>query len=469
MEDNPSVRCRDRNANMSSPAIWCSLVFSWTLFAGPALSQEQPPEPAASDKAEKPEQPAKSPGWKDLGWKWGGYLKGKGGINWPAGTSYFSPVTTSQLYDGNVEFRLKNTTQFGPRLSLETHYDAILEGGDTRKGCFQLAKVDPYLGAYALARIQPIDDRRRLMDLTAVISQSDGYVLTNRLDRLVLSYKPDWGAVRVGRQAVTWGNGMLFSPMDIFNPFAPTDIEREYKIGDDMVSVQVPSQWGEFHALGVVRRDPLTGSVEASQSSLAGKWHKQVGKINLDVMAARHYGDNVAGFGTVGDLRGATWRLDATWTWLNETSNRSGYLALVSNLDYSWIWHSKNFYGYAEFYFNGLGTNDYSVGSMDPALLARVARGEMFTVGRYYVDGTLQVELHPLLNVYVTSIMNLHDPSGIFQPRGIWSITTDLLLTFGANAAWGNPGTEFGGIYIPYTPYTNRTSAGVFLWLSYYF
>jgi hypothetical protein len=69
----------------------------------------------------------------------------------------------------------------------------------------------------------------------------------------------------------------------------------------------------------------------------------------------------------------------------------------------------------------------------------------------------------------LTSIVNLHDPSGIFQPRGILSILTDLQLTFGANAVWGKTGTEFGGLEIPGTPYTNRAPAGAFLWLSYYF
>jgi hypothetical protein len=455
---------------MSLPPAWCGLALLWLLVPGPVLSQEQATKASASEEpAAAPEEKDKQSAGSRLGWKWGGYVKGKGSISWPADTSYFSPVSTSSQHDGNFEFRLKNTTFFGARLSLETHYEATLAGGDTRSRSHQLVKVDPYLGAYALARIRPVDDRRRLMDLTSVIRQGEGYVLNNRLDRLVLSYKPDWGFVRVGRQAITWGNGVLFSPMDIFDPFAPTDIEREYKLGEDMVSVQVPSRWGEFQGLGVVRRQPLTHNVETSQSSLAGKWHKELGKLSLDVMAARHYRDDVIGVGAVGDLGGASWRLDATWTFLNDISQQAGYLALVSNIDYSWTWRSKNFYGNAEFYFNGLGTSDYTAASMDPALVARLARGEMFTVGRYYFDGTLQVELHPLLNVYVTSIVNLHDPSGIFQPRGIWSILTDLQLTFGANLAWGRCGTEFGGIELPGTPYTNRAPAGVFLWLSYYF
>jgi hypothetical protein len=49
--------------------------------------------------------------------------------------------------------------------------------------------------------------------------------------RLALGIQPNWGLIRIGHQAVTWGNGLLFNPMDLFNPFSPSDIERDYKIG----------------------------------------------------------------------------------------------------------------------------------------------------------------------------------------------------------------------------------------------
>ena len=35
------------------------------------------------------------------------------------------------------------------------------------------------------------------------------------------------------------GERVFFNPMDLFNPFAPTDIEREYKIGDDMAYAKI--------------------------------------------------------------------------------------------------------------------------------------------------------------------------------------------------------------------------------------
>jgi len=38
---------------------------------------------------------------------------------------------------------------------------------------------------------------------------------------------------------LSWGNGLVFSPMDIVNPFDPTAVDTEYKAGDDMLYGQI--------------------------------------------------------------------------------------------------------------------------------------------------------------------------------------------------------------------------------------
>ena len=48
----------------------------------------------------------------------------------------------------------------------------------------------------------------------------------------------DHWAVTVGRQAVSWGSGIVFQPLDPFNPFAPTAVDRDYKAGDDLVLIE---------------------------------------------------------------------------------------------------------------------------------------------------------------------------------------------------------------------------------------
>ena len=69
------------------------------------------------------------------------------------------------------------------------------------------------------------------------MNTNNDQTLYHRLDRLSVTFQPYWGTLQIGRQALTWGNGFLFNPMDLFNPFSPTQIDREYKPGDDMVSI----------------------------------------------------------------------------------------------------------------------------------------------------------------------------------------------------------------------------------------
>ncbi|MCP4722535.1 MAG: hypothetical protein GY860_24010 [Desulfobacteraceae bacterium] len=52
-------------------------------------------------------------------------------------------------------------------------------------------------------------------------------------------------------------------------------------------------------------------------------------------------------------------------------------------MDYSWIWLTKNFYGYIELYYNGLSDADYWDHFSDPAILERIDRGELFALGRF--------------------------------------------------------------------------------------
>ena len=437
-----------------SPAI------SWALSDSPSES----PSAASINQSTLPE-----PWYKKIGYQWGGHVKVRGAVSWPDDESYFQPVGTDPYYDGHTDVRLKNRLFFGEWGYFETHYEAVLSGGDTRRKGKALERLYPDLFKTGLIG-RTLEDDRRLMDLTKTIDEDDSYILYHRLDRFSLTLLPKWGVVCIGRQAVTWGNGLLFNPMDLFNPFSPTDIEREYKIGDDMASTQFSvDKIGDFQFLYVPRRDPVSGDVKWDQSSLAGKLHFALGTTEFDIMVAEHYNDAVVGFGTTGYLGDAAWRLDGTWTFLNEDSNKDGYLSLVANIDYSWVWWEKNFYGFLEFYFNGLCDNEYTEECTDPDILVRLDRGELYALGRTYLSGHIRIELHPLFNVYLTAINNLADPSGILQPRAVWDIAEDVQITLGGNVCYGRRGTEYGGFEIPGTNFLNKPSNSVFLWLAYYF
>ena len=407
----------------------------------------------------------------NLDTRFGGRFKTTGSVSWPDADSIFEPVGTGTYYDGSVDLRVTKETFFSYQLFLETHYEAILVGGDTRRKLTDLESIFPSLSDNLRLGAR-LDDDRRLMDLTDTLRDRDCYRLLHRLDRLNLGIATNWGSLRVGRQAITWGNGLIFNPMDLFNPFAPTEVDRDYKAGDDLISTQIYlPRSSELQLLYVIRRNPETHDVSANESSFAAKWHLSGGTTEYDIMAARHYEDYVLGIGSRGYLADTAWRIDATWTDLTDPDADSpdGYLSLVANMDYSWVWWEKNFYGLVEFYFNGLGEGDYedAFGNKDIGELQ--ARGELFVLGRYYASATVQVELHPLLQVYFTAINNLKDPSGVLQPRTTWDMGQNLQMTLGANMYYGAPDTEFGGILIPGTTIRTRPVDSLYLWLTYYF
>jgi hypothetical protein len=413
---------------------------------------------------------ARGPERQPLVAEWGGHLR-------TIGTAAFLDPDAAQriidrdpYLDGQAELRLKHRLDVGAHWTLTTHYELVASGGDARENTRALATAPGLPGVLPAA--EGVDDDQRLLDLTAIISEEDRLLAYQRLDRLNLSYAPQWGRLRIGRQALTWGEGRIFNPMDLFNPFAPTAVQRDYKIGEDMAHLQLSLAPGDGEILYLPRRDPESGDLVEEQASYAAKWHTSLAGLEMDLMGARHYGDGVLGIGGSGYLGDALWRLNATYTHLPEGDASDDFLQLVANLDYAWTWGGKNLYGLLEGYYNQPGrTGDYAEALSDEILTERIGRGELFTLGRYYLAGQLQVELHPLLQWHTTAIVNLGDPSGLVQPQLLWDVVPDWQVIVGGQWNWGGDGSEFGGYDLsgPHGDLLITPADRVYLWVSYYF
>jgi len=430
----------------------------------------------AGEKSTLQSPPAAPGSWLDqIDMHWGGRLKAIGSALFARDDTIYEPVGTGTYLNLDTDLRINNDTFFSDWGRLETQYEAILAGGKGRDKVQDLREIFPDFEGSTLFFGVPLNDDARFMDLTHTIKEDDSYIIAQRLDRLNFTYKSDWGFVRIGRQAVTWGNGLIFNPMDLFNPFPPADIQPDYKVGDDMVLAQIIlPRAADLQLLYVVRRNPDTHNVDADRNSLAGLLHFAADTTGFDLMATRHYDDYVVGLGSSGIWGGAAWRLDTTATFLNDGKgkNTQNYLSAVANIDYSWTWWDKNFYGLLEYYYNGLGESDYPGALSNPAITDRLNRGELFVLGKYYLSAELQVELHPLFKVFFTAINNIQDPSGILQPRAAWDITQNLEMIIGGNVFYGDnssPGSEFGGFIIPGTNIHSRSPNSAYLWFNYYF
>lgn len=392
---------------------------------------------------------------------WSGHVKGRGLFATHPGNSVLRDALGATSADAESDLRLNLALDRG-RFSVALDYQALIAVGDSRS----LATDAALPGAQFL----PVpDDRRRLMDLSRSLTSDPDLTVLQRVDRAWLGYSRDAFALRVGRQALTWGGGLFFSPLDIVNPFDPAFIDREYKIGDDMLFAQWQLENGDdLQFAYVMRRNPLDGRLTDREATAAVKYHRVVGDSEFDLLIAENYGRTTAGISLNRSLGGAIWRADViagdadSWT-----------VEFLSNLSYSWMWGGKNVSGAIEYYYNGFGQKGsrYDIASLNgnPELLGRLVRSETFTLGRNYLGAGLTVELTPLWTVTPNLLANLDDPSALLQLVARGSLGDNLTLLTALNLNIGPDGSEYGGLPTPLPGQFLSRSAGLFAQLAWYF
>jgi hypothetical protein len=356
----------------------------------------------------------------DASYDFGGHTKLRVTGQTYAGDSLFRDLVGSSSADAAGELRL-NFSAKKSRWSFHADYQL--------------------LGLYSefLPFGMPSDDAR-LFNLTKTFSEGTDNAWLHRLDRLWAGYTSDKMVVRVGRQALSWGNGLFFHPMDLVNPFDPTTIDTEYKTGDDMAYAQYLRENGDdIQGAAVFRRDPVTGDAESDQGTVALKYHGFAGDREFDVLVAENYGDTVMGLGGVTSIGGAVWRADVVVTDAEDDTR----VEVVTNLSYSWMWGGKNASGSAEYYYDGVDTS--------------------------YLAGSLMIEMSPLWMITPTLVANVDDPSALLQLIMQYSLGDNATFLGSINVPLGSNGTEFGG---PESGVPGRYLSfdlGVFAQLAWYF
>lgn len=337
-----------------------------------------------------------------------------------ASDSLFHDIAGSNSLDAVGELRL-NFSAKRERWSLQTDYQFIALNSE-----FLPAGIP--------------DDDRRLLNLTRVAGEGGDTAIVHRLDRLWLGFSGDRLVVRAGRQALSWGNGLFFAPMDLVNPFDPTTIDTEYKTGDDMLYAQYLRDNGDdVQGAIVFRRDPVSSDPESDQGTRALKYHGFAGEREYDVLIAENYGDTVIGLGAAGSVGGAIWRGDIVAT----DADQDTTVEVVTNLSYSWIWREHNVSGMAEYYYDG--------------------------IDRHYLAGGLTIEMSPLWTVSPTLIANMDDPSALLQLVTRYSLSDNATFLGSVNLPIGRDGGEFAGADSGVPGRYLSFEVGVFAQLAWYF
>ena len=378
-----------------------------------------------------------------------------------ASDSLFSQAVDTPSTNLAADMRL-NFGLIKDNISLVSDYQLIASQGDS------VIIANALAGSPFISGMIP-DDDNRLFDLTRVISKDNNHILAHRLDRLYVNFTGTDTVARIGRQTLSWGNGLIYSPMDFFNPFDPSAIDTEYKTGDDMVYGQLLQDNGnDLQAVWVIRRDN-NQDINSTVDSIAAKYHGFIGNNEFDLLIADHFNDTIVGAGGIVSLGGAIWRGDITLT-RTPTQNTT---SLVTSLSYSWQSFGHNTSGVVEFFYNGFGqdNNNYSplalAGNTD--LSSRLERGELFTLAQSYIAASASIELSPLWVVTPNLFINTNDHSLFAQLLSSYEIKQELQIVTALGMPIGKTGTEFGGIDSGIAGKTLSIELSVYAQLSWYF
>ena len=375
--------------------------------------------------------------------------------------SVFREQVDTPSTDFSGDLRLNFEWDTSP-VSLFADYQLIASHGDS------IIIANAFAGSPVIAGAIPNDDNR-LFDLTHIVSRDNNQIIAHRLDRLYADLTGKNLVVRFGRQAISWGNGLMYSPMDFFNPFDPSAIDTEYKTGDDMLYGQFLQDNGnDLQTVWVIRRDN-NHHVNDKNGSIAIKYHGFIGDNEFDILVSEHYEDTIIGVGGIVNLGGAIWRGDIT---LTDTQAQNA-TSLVTSLSYSWLGWGHNISGIIEYFHNGFGqsNSNYSPAALpgNPDLLKRLDRGELFTLGQNYIAASATIEVTPLWILTPNIFININDDSIFAQLVSTYDLKQEWRLHAALSIPTGKAGTEFGGIDSGIIGKQLSTELNIYAQLSWYF
>ena len=272
--------------------------------------------------------------------------------------------------------------------------------------------------------------RPSLLPFDWTVKQNSGFFWRHELDRLNFQFTLSAADIVVGRQAISWGIGRLWTPADMFLGFSPVEIDQEFKRGIDAVRAKIPL--GQFSQLEAVYA-AFDENFRTHAVGLRGQTSVQNYDVGMMIGKFRH--DFVIGPFFDGEVKGAGIRGEFTYTrnTAGRHQERRAFFRAVGNIDYRF---ANGVYGLLEYYYNGFGETEPEE---YPRLASseRLSRGEIFNLGRYYLGVAFEYEFHPLVHGTFFGQWNIMDESGLIGPAIQVSLSDEADLRLGMYFPFG--------------------------------
>lgn len=245
--------------------------------------------------------------------------------------------------------------------------------------------------------------------------------------RAFLSYYTNLVDFWIGRQRFAWGTGKFWNPTDLLNPYNPTQIEREERVGTDALSL-------DFH-LGTVSKSTIVYAPRSTyhNSSLAGRFKTTIKSYDLSFLFGKFGPRKTLGFDFYGYVGDGGIYAEGAYNW---NKGLSDFFSFVLGGEYRL---ANGLYLDVEYFYNGRGkrkSEDYDWNKLFSA--------EILSLSQNYLNLSLGYDITPLWRVEDYTIINLNDQSLFTAPRISYSLSADLYLDLGIQFFGGAKQDEYG-------------------------
>ena len=358
-------------------------------------------------------------------------------------------VTGPQVASGAGLFRLR----FSSTATLGEHF--------TVRAAYEHRAMASSAGGVGLGLLPPTARapfRLRQVD-RVIVDNVPSYTHRHELDRAFVAMHLPFMELTIGRQAIGLGRGVLFGAVDIFAPFAPTEVDREWRRGVDALhaELRIPSLSvlsGDFIlSFGDLQREPW------QNGAILGRLRAVVGDMDGALILGRRGQDNMVASvvsATVGDAEAhAEYALFGTdgrgidGGWLGSES-----VVMKALFGGSYVFGVGNgLRVWAEYHYSGFGVARITKSSailFNPSFQARFLRGDSQLLGRHALALVIGYDLTDELAGALTYIQSPVDGSGMVAPAVTWNHSDNVTLVANCFVPWGTrseasiPKSEWG-------------------------
>lgn len=358
-----------------------------------------------------------APAWKQ---QFGGYFKDLAS----GSRSYF----TQDAWGDNLDrLRLTYDGKYRDWFSVHVDYDNEIHEGN-------------FIGQPDFAVVRDRQSAAWLPLLHVLVDDKHFYWDTS-LYRGFVSLHGDSATLTVGRQRIGWGTARFWSPMDMFNPISPLQIEPLERQGVDAALL-------EFRSPGALRWNVVYSPQDGfRRSASAVRLSRTIHNYDFDAVAARFGEDWTAGLDFAGQVRGAGLRGEMTYRWRHPIAGADpisthNALRLTAGSDYAF---ANGLYVVGEYFYNQ-GQPDVAPGRPLNLDVLLQYSNEIFTLHRHFLTGGATYPLTPLWKVETYMVFDVAGNSAVVLPRLDHDLTANSELNFGAQLFASSRTGEFHGL-----------------------